>query len=98
MIYCDLAIDGVPIWDGKPCLNLVGLKWYEYIAFTGQLLFVDQQGNSDPTSDGLGTRYLLVYYDGNSADTVSVPLSAVTSQQLDATLGGQNCTLTLYEK
>jgi len=32
-----------------------------YLGFSGDLEFVDTQGTDDPTFDGLGTRYQLVY-------------------------------------
>jgi hypothetical protein len=31
------------------------------MGFIGNLLFVDTQGSSDPTYDGLGSRFSLVY-------------------------------------
>ena len=44
------------------CLNEVGLVRESYLGFVGQLVFVDMQGSSDPTYDGLGSRYLLTYW------------------------------------
>ena len=32
-----------------------------YTGFIGNLLFIDTQGNSDPSYDGLGSRFSLVY-------------------------------------
>ena len=60
-LYFDLAIDNNFIIQSMLCLNLVGLVREKYLGFVGQLAFVDTQGLSDPTYDGLGTRYQLVY-------------------------------------
>jgi hypothetical protein len=60
-LYFDLVIDGNPIVQSMLCLNLVGLVRETYLGFVGQLAFVDTKGNSDPTYDGLGSRYQLVY-------------------------------------
>jgi hypothetical protein len=32
-----------------------------WLGFSGDLMFSDTQGSSDPSSPGLGTRYLLFY-------------------------------------
>lgn len=60
-LYFDLAINDTPIIQSMLCLNLVGLVREAYLGFVGQLAFVDTNGNSDPTYDGLGSRYQLVY-------------------------------------
>jgi hypothetical protein len=96
-MYCDLAVNGVPIWYGRLCLNLCGMNWYRYMGFTGQLLFVDTQGSNDPDYTGLGDRYQLVYaYLG--PDAVTLPLQAAPSQQFDVILNNQLCTISIYTK
>lgn len=60
-LYFDLAINNNPCVNTVLCLNLVGLVREVYYGFSGQLCFVDTQGTSDPTYDGLGARYQLVY-------------------------------------
>lgn len=60
-LYFDLTVNGAPCVNTVLCLNLVGLVREAYYGLTGQLAFVDTQGTSDPTYDGLGTRYQLVY-------------------------------------
>lgn len=60
-LFFDLYIDGNPIVIAMICLNLVGLVREDYLDFVGQLAFVDTQGTSDPTYDGLGSRFQLVY-------------------------------------
>lgn len=60
-LFFDLAVNGSDIVNTMICLNLVGLVREEYLGFIGQLAFVDTQGTDDPTYDGLGTRFQLVY-------------------------------------
>ena len=97
MQYCDLAINSVPIWTGVACMNLVNLVFAPYLAFVGELMFFDTQGLSDPVFSGLGTRYHLMYTQPG-LDPVQVPLDAAPAQQFDVNLGGQNCTISLYER
>ena len=60
-LYFDLSLDSGTIVQSMICLNLVGLVREAYLGFSGQLAFIDTQGISDPTYDGLGSRYQLVY-------------------------------------
>jgi hypothetical protein len=60
-LFFDLEIDNNPCVTSVLCLNLVGLVRESYYGFTGQLAFFDTQGTSDPTYDGLGSRYQLIY-------------------------------------
>jgi len=60
-LYMDLTVNKNPILQTMICLNRVGLVREAYLGFQGQLGFVDTQGTSDPTYDGLGSRYKLVY-------------------------------------
>lgn len=60
-LFFDLYINEQPCVLTVLCLNLVGLVRESYYGFVGQLAFVDLQGTSDPTYDGLGSRYQLVY-------------------------------------
>ena len=61
-LYFDLFINNSPVIQSMLCLNEVGLVRESYLGFVGQLVFVDTQGSSDPTYDGLGSRYLLTYW------------------------------------
>lgn len=103
MLYCDLQINGSPVWYGVPCKNGVGLKSSAYIPFSGNLVFVDTIGNSDPTFDLLGSRYQLVFFSSLSAPTSpqfmqNLPVQPIASQKLQAVLDLQNCSITVYEK
>lgn len=60
-LYFDLALNNQTIVQTMICLNLVGLVREAYLGFIGQLFFFDTQGTNDPTYDGLGSRYVLVY-------------------------------------
>jgi len=98
-LYCDLAIDGITLWTGVVCLNCVLIDSYRYLGFIGHLGFDDSQGSDDPDYTGLGPggRFQLLYSQIGQ-DTVQVPLQAIPAQQLDVNLGGQNCTISLYQK
>ena len=104
MIYCDLSINDIVIWSGVPCLNGVSIKSSSYIPFSGNLIFFDNQKNSDPTYDQLGTRYLLTFISATADPATStsfmqfVPLQPIPSQVVHVVLDGQNCTLSIYEK
>jgi len=98
-LYCDLAIDGTILWAGVVCLNNTMLDSYPYLGFVGHLAFADYQGVLDPDYTGIGPggRFALLYYQAG-APALQVPLQAIPAQQLDVTLGGQNCTLSIYQK
>ncbi|WP_425333611.1 hypothetical protein [Escherichia coli] len=38
---------------------------YSYLGFKGDLIFIDNDGESDPRWEGLGSRYLLYYIEEN---------------------------------
>lgn len=98
MIYCDLSLNGVYIWTGRPCLNGVYLRVQTYYGpIGGDLMFMDTQGSSNPTWDGLGARYQLVWFPDSSTPASNVPLQAVPAQQLDVLLGSITYTLCIYE-
>lgn len=60
-LYSDLEAGDVVIWRGVICQNLVDLKSYTYLAFSGSLFFMDMEGDEDPVPSGLGTRWPLFY-------------------------------------
>lgn len=65
-LYLDLLNDDAPVVNGIICLNQNKLIPFEYMDFKGQLFFIDVQGAEDPTFDGLGTRFFLLYDDGSN--------------------------------
>lgn len=60
-LYLDLSINGAAIVTAALCQDRVRLVREAYLGFSGDLAFIDTQGLSDPTYDGLGSRYQLVY-------------------------------------
>jgi hypothetical protein len=68
--YCDLTVNGTLLIGGVICQNLNRIVRSAYLGFVGDLCFFDTQGTNDPTSPGLGTRYLFVYLE--AADLVDV--------------------------
>lgn len=59
--YIDLYINGEAKMLGVLCENCNFLVRYSYLGFSGDLVFVDTQGTSDPEWSGIGTRYRLYY-------------------------------------
>jgi len=95
MLYCDLTVSGNVIYTGMVCLNNKPIGNYPYLGFIGQIGFVDTQGNNDPISPGLDSRYVLIYVVPRQANLI-IPVQDVPNQQLNVTLGTQNCTIALY--
>lgn len=60
-IFVDISADDVEIASGTIARDTVPLVSREYSGFIGNLLFIDTQGSSDPSYDGLGSRFFLVY-------------------------------------
>jgi hypothetical protein len=60
-MFLDLYVNNSLIIGGVLCLNGTLIVRDTYLGFTGDLAFYDTQGTNDPTYDGLGTRYFLVY-------------------------------------
>ncbi|WP_102781316.1 phage baseplate plug family protein [Klebsiella variicola] len=60
-IYMDLYVNNAPVVQGVLCINCVKLVRYSYLGFSGDLVIVDTQGETDPFYDELGSRYRLYY-------------------------------------
>lgn len=60
-LYMDLFLNNLPVMTCVACLNNVLVIYDEYIGFLGDFFFIDMQGSLDPTFDGLGSRFFLVY-------------------------------------
>ncbi len=65
-LYFDLLKDDENIVNGIICLNQNKLIPYQYMKVDGQLFFIDSQGTEDPTFEGLGTRFILLYDSGTN--------------------------------
>lgn len=63
-LFMDLEVGGSPVVSGTYCNDRVNLVRRAYLGFSGALYFVDtMQQQNDPSYEGLGSRYLLVYED-----------------------------------
>lgn len=60
-LFMDVYVGGVLLLGGVICQDRNPIIRDTYLGFVGDLAFVDQQGDSDPASPGLGSRYLLYY-------------------------------------
>lgn len=60
-LYLDLNVNNADILLGQLCLQFIGYPMYGYLNFTGELMFVDMQGNQAPQWAGLGERWQLIY-------------------------------------
>lgn len=69
-LFVDLNSNNTDISTAVLALNGIVLVPTVYFGFEGNLVFVDTQGTSDPTYDGLGSRYQLMYV--TEADYVSI--------------------------
>lgn len=69
-LYTDLAVAGSSVWQGFIARNLLPCKFYPYLSFIGQLVFVDMQGLDDPQWAGLGARWLCLYL--NDAEVAAI--------------------------
>lgn len=62
-IFVDVYVQDVAVVLGVKALNLNKLIRNAYANFTGDLFFADTQGSSDPSYDGLGGRFQLLWDD-----------------------------------
>ena len=60
-IYMNLAIENEDKINGIICLNNTDLIQYNKKDISGNLYFIDTQGNLDPIYWGLNDRWLLIY-------------------------------------
>jgi hypothetical protein len=60
-LYMDLTVNGNPLIQGVPCLYGNKMVRYSYLGFSGDLLFIDNEGEEDPSYKGLGGRFVLYY-------------------------------------
>lgn len=60
-LFCDLYVDDRLIIGGVICQNDNRIVRDVHLGFIGDLVFHDTMGTSDPSSPGLGTRYVFAY-------------------------------------
>lgn len=61
-LYLDLYVGGALIIGGVVCWNANEIVRSGYLGFLGDLAFIDTQGSVDPVYQGVGSRFLLVYF------------------------------------
>lgn len=60
-LYMDIYINDRAVALGVLCLNCNFIVRYKYLGFSGDLVFVDTLGSSNPEWSGIGERYKLYY-------------------------------------
>ena len=60
-VFVDINVDGVDVSVGTIARDTVPLISRDYAGVSGNVLFIDTQGNSDPSYTGFGGRFSLVY-------------------------------------
>lgn len=62
-LYADISLNGKQILAGILCQDRTRIVRRAYLGMKGDLVFIDQQGKTDsnPTYDGLGSRYVLYW-------------------------------------
>jgi len=60
-MFFDLNANGVDIVTCVIARNAALLVCRAYVGFVGNLMFIDTMGDTDPTFEGLKTRYRLLY-------------------------------------
>lgn len=63
-LFVDLYLQDTPIFLGVKALDRCKLVRDAYLDFTGDLFFVDTQGESDPDYTGLADRFIFLWDDG----------------------------------
>jgi hypothetical protein len=69
-LYVDLYLNGQLVTGGVLCRNLKRIVRSLYFGFSGDLIFDDTQGTSDPLYTGLGARYQLTYLEASDLNGV----------------------------
>lgn len=67
-LFFDLYSNGSRIVVGVKCQNANRIVRYAYLGFVGDFAFYDTQGSSDPSYQGLGGRFQLVYIEQSDID------------------------------
>lgn len=62
-LFADVLYNGVPVSSGRLCLDRTDINPDRYRGLPQFLGFADLQGIDNPTFDGFGTRFLLIYGD-----------------------------------
>jgi hypothetical protein len=60
-VFIDVFVNNVLVIGGVICQNLNRIVRDTYLGFLGDLMFLDNEGSSDPQYTGLGARWSLIY-------------------------------------
>ena len=60
-LFISVAAASVPILNSALCKNRTRIVRDAYLGFDGDFIWIDTQGDSDPSYAGIGTRFLLIY-------------------------------------
>ena len=63
-VFADLLVNDAAIVTGQQCVNQVPIVRRKYLGFSGDIAFLDTQGDEDPQYTGFGdltTRWQLLY-------------------------------------
>ena len=60
-LFADVLYDGVPVANGRLCLDRTDINPARYRGLPQFLGFADLLGGDAPTWEGFGTRFLLLY-------------------------------------
>lgn len=71
-LFVDLYINGTLIIGGVIAENINRIVRSVYLGFTGDLIFIDTQGTSDPYYVGLGSQYLLAYLEESDLEELGL--------------------------
>jgi len=63
-VFVDLYVNDEAVVVGALARNLVYIVRSGYLGFVGDLYFNDTNGNSDPSYETLGSRFVLLYDEG----------------------------------
>lgn len=66
-LFMNLSSNGTVIVLGVICENLNKIVRSLYLGFSGDFVFIDNQGSSDPDFTGLGDRFSLAYLTAQEA-------------------------------
>jgi len=75
-LYFDLSVSNTPIRNGVICQNQNRLIRYPSLGFIGDFYFTDTQSTSDPVYTGIGSRYLLEYWEAADVATAAALAAA----------------------
>ena len=66
-VFADVTLNGVLLVEGALCLDRVPILQPETTEFSGNLIFLDLRGTSDPEWQEYGSRFVLLYYTAEEA-------------------------------